>query len=68
MRLTQLLQHIGQLEHEHSIMRGSLFGEGETGANNKLEPTSIDGMCADACQRIASLVGDAATINGRLNR
>lgn len=58
---TELLRHLTELENNIATLRGKLFGEGETGAA-QCEPSSIAGVLATACTRIASLVGETSTI------
>lgn len=66
-KLNELLMYVGDLEAELNLMRSSLFG-------TKLPPVlypagqGVDGMAATACSRVASMVGDARTINGLLAR
>lgn len=67
-RAAELLTHIGNLEHEHALLRGNLFANGEANAPRQAEPSSLEGMLADACSRTACMVGDMATINGKVAR
>lgn len=61
----ELLNFIATLESHCSGLRGALFGEG---ANDPIraEPTTLQAVLSDACQRAASLCGDLATIKARL--
>lgn len=61
----ELLKHVAELEREHARLRGNLLGLQESEVSSIPTPvTTIDGMLARACQQVACLVGDMATING----
>lgn len=67
-RAHELLNHVDNLERENSLLRGSLFGVGSVDQPKGIEPSSLEGMLADACSRVACMVGDMATINGKVAR
>src|SRR5690242_9589105 len=64
----ELLKHISNLEQEHGRLRSMLFGPvPESGqANCKASVSSVADMISLACHRVACLVGDAATLNGKV--
>ena len=65
----ELLKHISALEQEHTRLRQMLLGAFPETADNGMKQAgqiSLDQMLFMACQRVASLVGDVATINGRI--
>lgn len=64
----ELLKHISELENELASTQELLFFACKEPADEKNEaPYSVDDMIRMASQRVASLVGFAATINKRLN-
>lgn len=67
-RAAELLNHVNSLERKIYVVRENLFGQScaESGTKQGIEPSTIEGMLADACFRIASLVGEMATINGKI--
>lgn len=68
-RAQELLNHIGNLEREHSVLRGALFGEGaDAEGRGPIINSGLEAVLADACTRVACMVGDMATINGKVTR
>lgn len=67
-RAEELLKHLSELDREQSRLRSNLLGVQVEAASNGIEanPTTVEGMLRLACQRVACLVGDMATINGRI--
>lgn len=65
-RAQETLNHIATLEMHTSHLRSILFGEGESCNNPATEPSTIDGMLAVACSRVALLCGEVSTIKSRL--
>lgn len=62
---TELLNQIATLEMHSSNLRQAIFGEGESNPPRS-EPTTLQGVLADACQRAALLCGEMATLRQRL--
>ena len=64
-RLQQILDSMALAEQRMSILRGHLFGEGESGMNQP-QPTTIRAMVDSLGTRLASLCGELATVNQRM--
>ncbi len=64
-RANELINYVATLEGHTATLRSTLFGEGEPGLEPDI-PTSLDGMLADACNRVASLCGQLATIKQKI--
>lgn len=63
---SELISHIGQLEHELGILRSNLLSGGQIGEAAPECGTSIEAMVSAACTRVACMVGDMATINAKV--
>ncbi len=63
----ELLKHVTALEQEHSRLRENLLGPYPVvDGLGAPEQASLFQMIYSACERVACLVGDAATLNGRI--
>jgi hypothetical protein len=68
-KAAQCARYLSNAEVEVSIIRGTLFGEGESKPlANGTAPVCLAATLADLSQRLASLVGQLTTVNGRLER
>lgn len=67
-RAEELIGHLDRLEQEHYRLRGNLLSDGNTHdpRGELIHPSTIEGLLALACQRVACMVGDMATINGKV--
>lgn len=66
-RAQELLSHIGSLEKEQAQVRGALFGWGlPDNDSSRPEFSTVEAILTDACQRLATLVGDMASINAKV--
>lgn len=66
-RATELLNHVATAERHSYSLNSALFGIGASSLDPvRAEPTTLDGMLADAATRVASLCGELATIKSRL--
>lgn len=62
-RASELLKFVSELENHFAAINESIFGTGEQSERGpRISPASLDGKLADACSRVASLCGNAATL------
>lgn len=63
---SEMLGYVDRLESEMQALRSKLFGGDDCGRPAPNKADSLHGMVLGACQRLSSLIGEAATINGKL--
>ncbi len=66
-RVNEILNHLQTASIHVSNLRSGLFGEGQSKDVGENVPTNLDSMLALACHQIASLCGELATIESKLD-
>lgn len=64
-RANELLNHVSDLERHVCAVQSDLFGMVPSDGSQP-EPPTLDGMLAGACERVASLCREMATIRDRV--
>jgi hypothetical protein len=64
-RIRQLLESMDLAEMRLAILRGHMFGEGESSVRRS-ESTTVEHQLSELGERLASFCGDLATVNARI--